>query len=69
MIGFDDIYATNYTTPALTTIRQPFFEMGQTAVRLLLDRLGGREIASAPVFLPTTLVVRESAGAPAAIHD
>ncbi len=65
VVGFDDIHAVSYTTPALTTIRQPFFEMGQMAVRLLLERLGGGEIANAPVFLPTTLVVRESSGAPA----
>ncbi len=60
VVGFDDIYAAAYTTPSLSTIRQPFYEMGQTAVHLLLERLSGRELANFPVSLPTMLVVRES---------
>lgn len=62
IVGYDDIYTAAYTTPTLTTIRQPFYEMGQTAVNLLLDRLRGRELANTPISLPTTLVVRESSG-------
>ena len=62
VVGYDDIYAAAYTTPSLTTIRQPFYEMGQTAVNLLLDRLRGRELANTPISLPTSLVVRESSG-------
>lgn len=66
VVGFDNIYTAAYTTPSLTTIHQPFYEMGQTAVELLLDRLGGRELPDVPISLPTALVVRESSvvGAP-----
>jgi LacI family transcriptional regulator len=39
VIGFDDIAPSASTHPALTTIRQPFREMGQCAVELLLSLL------------------------------
>lgn len=39
VIGFDDIPPSASTHPALTTIRQPFREMGQCAVELLLSLL------------------------------
>jgi LacI family transcriptional regulator len=60
VVGYDDIYAAAYTTPSLTTIRQPFYEMGQTAVSLLLEYLGDRLEEPSSVSLPTTLTVRES---------
>ena len=59
--GFDDIAAAAHSEPPLTTIYNPLFEMGRTAVRLLLEACEGRELPSSPVFLPTRLVVRESA--------
>ena len=40
LIGFDDIPLSAHTRPALTTIRQPFYEMGQRAIALLLSLLG-----------------------------
>jgi len=39
VLGFDDIYAAEFHNPALTTIRQPLFEMGNLAGRTLLERL------------------------------
>ncbi|MBQ0826450.1 LacI family DNA-binding transcriptional regulator [Streptomyces tagetis] len=61
VIGFDDIPAARLTRPALTTVRQPMRLMGETAARLLLARLTGGASPSAPVVLPTSVVVRESA--------
>ncbi len=40
LIGFDDIPLSAHTRPALTTVRQPFYEMGQRAIALLLSLLG-----------------------------
>jgi LacI family transcriptional regulator len=37
VVGFDDIPLSAYIRPALTTVHQPFFEMGQRAARLLLS--------------------------------
>ena len=39
VIGFDDVAPSASTHPALTTIRQPFHEMGQCAIELLLSLL------------------------------
>jgi LacI family transcriptional regulator len=62
VLGFDDIYAAAFHNPALTTIRQPLFEMGSLAARTLLERLaGGREFAIPEVLsVEPTLVVRNS---------
>ena len=65
VLGFDDIYAAAFHNPALTTIRQPLFEMGRLAAKTLLDRLaknsedGGAEIPDELTVEPT-LVVRQS---------
>ncbi|MEZ5344804.1 MAG: LacI family DNA-binding transcriptional regulator [Pyrinomonadaceae bacterium] len=40
VLGFDDIYSAAYHNPALTTIRQPLFEMGELAAQTLLEKLG-----------------------------
>jgi LacI family transcriptional regulator len=39
--GFDDSVLAGFSRPALTTIRQPFQEMCQKAVELLLAEIGG----------------------------
>jgi LacI family transcriptional regulator len=36
IIGFDDIAFSAHTRPALTTVRQPFAEMGRSAIEMLL---------------------------------
>lgn len=40
LVGFDDDYPSVYTRPPLTTVRQPYFEMGQQSVALLFSLLG-----------------------------
>jgi LacI family transcriptional regulator len=37
--GFDDNPVYSNTGPGLTTIRQPFFEMGREAIRMLINRI------------------------------
>lgn len=62
VLGFDDIYAAAFHNPALTTIRQPLFEMGSLAARTLLERLAEGKDAKIPEVLSVepTLVVRNS---------
>lgn len=62
VVGFDNINASAYTTPPLTTVHQPFFEMGQAAVNLMLSHLNGTNFPDRPIELPTSLVIRESSG-------
>ncbi len=66
LIGFDDQTIAAFTTPALTTMRQPTVEMGRCAVRALLDLVQDRPF-DLPIFR-TELVERRSTGrAPAAV--
>lgn len=69
MAGFDDIFGSDLTTPALTTVRTPLADAGERAVRYLLARVASRG-ESAPIvdeaLLPTELIVRGSTGSPAA---
>jgi LacI family transcriptional regulator len=59
--AIDDFPWANAFTPRLTTVRQPVREMGETALRLLLERLGGAApSAPRPIVLAPSLVVRES---------
>ena len=39
IVGFDDNILSAHMRPPLTTIRQPFFEMGRTAVEILLNTI------------------------------
>jgi LacI family transcriptional regulator len=59
IISFDDIDAAAYLQPALSTVKIHSFEMGKTAVKLLQDRIKGRELPM-KVILPTELILRES---------
>jgi LacI family transcriptional regulator len=62
IVGFDDRWQSPFTTPALTTVRQPEIEMGAAAVASLLRELRG-EPHSLGSFA-THLVVRESTARP-----
>jgi LacI family repressor for deo operon, udp, cdd, tsx, nupC, and nupG len=63
VVGFDDIRFAQFADPPLTTVRQPQREIGETAMRLVIDLFAGRQAAS-QVVLPYELVVRESTRAP-----
>ncbi|GLI00206.1 LacI family DNA-binding transcriptional regulator [Phytohabitans aurantiacus] len=61
VVGFDNVYAGELVTPALTTVAAPLHAMGLTAVRNLLAVIrGARPHAREPVMLPSRLVVRAS---------
>jgi LacI family transcriptional regulator len=63
VMGFDDLPAAQYSIPPLTTVRQPVYEKGQTAVDLLIDRIESPDADSAHTQLAPELVVRRSCGA------
>lgn len=60
VIGFDDIFVSSLVHPTLTTIRQPMYDMGVEAARLLLQRLQHPEQPVEQRVFDLTLVVRES---------
>jgi DNA-binding LacI/PurR family transcriptional regulator len=60
VVGFDDIQGAAYHTPSLTTIRQPLNSMGNTAARILLERIrGGKDFPDEVPIVPE-LIIRES---------
>lgn len=64
VVGFDDIFGADFTTPPLTTVSSPLREAGALAVRHLLAHIG---VASAVELsesrqLETILVIRGSVG-------
>jgi LacI family transcriptional regulator, repressor for deo operon, udp, cdd, tsx, nupC, and nupG len=61
VVGFDDISLAAQVDPPLTTIAQPMRELGETAARLLLQRLADPAAKVPGVLLPHKLVVRGSA--------
>ena len=63
VVGCDDIPMAAHAIPPLTTVHVPFYETGETAVRLLLDVIAGRSESPKRVLLPVRLVRRRSCGA------
>lgn len=59
VIGFDDRSCSAYSTPAVTTLRIPFYEIGKLAATSLLDLLDGKEVTHNRL-LSCELVQRES---------
>jgi DNA-binding LacI/PurR family transcriptional regulator len=64
VVGFDDIQAAAFQNPSLTTIRQPLRKMGDTAARILLQRIRGQEGSPDIVSIYPELVIRESTAPP-----
>ena len=58
--GFDDIDFAAYCNPPLTTVRVPAREMGETAVRVLMEMIEAGSSTPRQMELDTELVIRES---------
>jgi DNA-binding LacI/PurR family transcriptional regulator len=62
VIGFDDIKASEFLRPGLTTIRQPLDRMGAFAAQCVINRLNRTERFVKQVTFSPELVKRESTG-------
>ncbi len=62
VVGCDDIPFAAHTIPPLTTVRIPFIERGEVAVRLLLDSIADGAAAPERTVMPAVLVPRASTG-------
>lgn len=65
VMGFDDIYLSGIVEPALTTIKQPVYEMGYRAADLLINAIESPEesensVDEDTIILETELIIRES---------
>ncbi|SDQ65011.1 LacI family DNA-binding transcriptional regulator [Quadrisphaera sp. DSM 44207] len=64
VVGFDDLPEARWSSPPLTTVRQPLAEMGMLAARTVLRLVHGERVESPRVEMATELVVRDSSTAP-----
>jgi DNA-binding LacI/PurR family transcriptional regulator len=62
VVGFDDIPQAEFVTPALTTVRLDFADLGRASFSALQEQIGAAAAAT-PRPQPE-LIVRESAGPP-----
>lgn len=58
--GYDDERAARLFTPALTSVRQPYAQLGERAVELLLQLVDGAELPSTREEFATELIIRGS---------
>ncbi|MCZ2840134.1 LacI family DNA-binding transcriptional regulator [Modestobacter sp. VKM Ac-2985] len=64
VIGFDDLPMARWSSPPLTTVRQPLADMGRMAGRMLHDLITGARLETQRVELATHLVLRASTARP-----
>ena len=60
VVGFNDVPDAQGIGGGLTTVRQPFRQMGQLAVEQLLNLIAGTAAADCRLTLPTEVIVRPS---------
>ena len=64
IIGFGDVPLATLIDPALTTVREPFKEIGYQAADNLLKMIRGKRVGAKHVVLPVELIVRKSTAPP-----
>jgi LacI family transcriptional regulator len=64
IVGSGDHQLSTMTSPPLTTIREPFYEIGREAADRLLRIIDGNRLSETQLILPAELVVRSSTAPP-----
>ena len=60
IIGFDNLDMASHLNPPLTTVAQPFLEIGRQAAQILVSRLQGESSDYQQITLAPQLIIRES---------
>jgi LacI family transcriptional regulator len=60
LVGFDDLPWADYVSPPITTVRQPTYDLGTAAAKLLLERIAGTDAPPREIVLRPELVIRAS---------
>ncbi|WEG11844.1 LacI family DNA-binding transcriptional regulator [Pullulanibacillus sp. KACC 23026] len=63
VVGFDNIQFSSIFEPMLTTVAQPFHDMGVQSMKLLLKQINQEEIEHPQIVLDSELIIRQSCGA------
>ena len=66
VVGFDDMFGSEFCHPTLTTLAERTEDAGSRAVELLVQQIPQRQTEAPTRVLPTHLVVRSSTGPVAA---
>jgi LacI family transcriptional regulator, galactose operon repressor len=66
LIGFDDLDLAEMTSPPLSSVSQPGYQMGTAATQILIDRVRGDHGPPEHIVLETALKIRDSVGVPPA---
>jgi LacI family transcriptional regulator len=64
VIGFDNLDLAEMTSPPLSSVSQPGYQMGTMAARILIDRVRGDDGPAKHIVLETALKIRSSVGPP-----
>lgn len=62
VVGFDDIEASAYLRPGISSVAQQIEMLGENAATLLLAELAGEPVPHTRHYVPSSLVVRASCG-------
>jgi LacI family transcriptional regulator, repressor for deo operon, udp, cdd, tsx, nupC, and nupG len=60
VVGYDNIRMAELFNPAITTISQPLYRMGETAMEAVLARISDPTLGGGTIKFETTLIVRTS---------
>lgn len=60
VIGFDNIETSRITSPPITTIAQPNFQIGQQACAILVEKIRNPNLPNRQILLNTELIIRDS---------
>jgi LacI family transcriptional regulator len=60
IVGYDDLPLCQYTTPELTSVRQPSTGLGELLAQLLIDAVEHGTSAQNDLLIRTELIVRSS---------
>jgi DNA-binding LacI/PurR family transcriptional regulator len=64
IMGFDDLDVAEMTSPPLSTVAQPGYQMGTAAAGILIDRIRGASGPARHVVIETALKLRHSVAPP-----
>lgn len=60
VIGFDDLDISKFTTPGLTTVKQPISAKGERAVEILIENIEDPKMEKVEEVFPVKLIERQS---------
>lgn len=60
--GFGDLKIASIYRPRLTTVREPYYDIGAVAIRSIIKAINEEESDKENIYLPSQIVKRESCG-------